>query len=643
MAWDDDLTPEQREATSHIGMHARLLAGPGTGKTRCLTRRVLYLIEVANAEPSKILVLTFTRAARAELSGRVGSALGENSHVPHISTLHSFALTTILNNQGRFRLPSPVRIADDYEERSIIHEELKSLLGLARVGEAADLFDLLSADWEQLAVDWEGRFPNPRFIGAWREHRQVYGYTLRSELVYQLKQGLTEDDVNIDVPPKYLLVDEYQDLNACDLAVIGALVGDGAELYAAGDDDQSIYGFRYANPEGIRRFVEDYKPSKPLDLQECMRCDRKILDLGLYIARQDPRRLEKSIRPKDKAAEGAVHLLRFADQDREAEGIARICQWLVEKQHVAAEGILVVLRSDRHSRFSEPIRQALKKHHLQTVVVADPLEPLNCPVEENGKSQVEGRQLLCLLRLMVNRQDHLAWRTLLDIRGNGIGSKALQALYELARKAGTPYSVVLQRVKTDPALLPVFGRRVKSEVEAIEAAVSAETLEARGDLAAFIRGAILRHIADPETQKAVTNVFERVMEVAEGRTLEDLLRALNVSLTDKEQETQKGAINIMTMHQAKGLTADAVFVAAAEDEYIPGRATGEREGDERRLLYVSVTRGRHYLFLTRCKKRTGPQRHTGRESGKTKRRLSRYLSGGPAVEEDGATYVRGLE
>lgn len=646
MAWNDNLTPEQQKAASHFGKHARLLAGPGTGKTRSLTRRVLYLVEQKGVKANKILALTFTRAATAELKGRVKADLGDNSPLPHISTLHSFALKTILQYGTAFRLPQPVRIADDYEERWIIQEELKRILKLQRVSEAADLLARLSADWEQLTADcadWEKRFPNPAFLGAWREHRQVYGYTLRSELVYQLKQALTEGDLQIDSPPSHLLVDEYQDLNACDLAVIRALAEKGAELFSAGDDDQSIYGFRYANPEGIRRFHREYNPCALLELAECKRCDRKILELALYIARQDPRRLDKPIHPADGAGNGEVRILRFDKQDSEADGIAKICVWLTKKIGIAPEEILILLRSDHNVQFSKPIREALKAHGLEVAKVANPLEPLNCPEDDAGSAQNDGRILLCLLRLIVNPKDHLAWRTLLALRDNGLGDAAMEALYELARKEGKTFSDVLQLVKSDPTPLSRFGNKVKDEVEAIESLVAGEKPQPTASLGEFIRGFAQKHIADGAVREAVSKVFERVLEVADVENLDELLRAINVSLGDAEQERQKGAINLMTMHQAKGLSADAVFVVAAEDEYLPGRSTGSRADDERRLLYVSVTRARHYLFLTHCRKRTGPQRHTGRNSGKLQRTLSRFLSGGPISSEVGARFVAGLK
>ena len=281
MTWNDNLLDDQIDAASFYGSHARLLAGPGTGKTLSLTRRVLFLINEKEVDPSKITVLTFTRAA-AELKNRIKNELDDESSLPHISTIHSFALKLLLKNPARERLSQPLRIANDYEAEVIIKREIKSILGLTHIKEVDNLFNQLSADWETLSAEldgWADRFPDPRFLGAWQEHRSIYGYVLRSELVYQLKKALEEGDLEFTQPIDYLLVDEYQDLNACDLAVIKSLTEYGAELFCAGDDDQSIYGFRYANPEGIRRFDKEYLSSESLELSICMRCDINILRL----------------------------------------------------------------------------------------------------------------------------------------------------------------------------------------------------------------------------------------------------------------------------------------------------------------------------------------------------------------------------
>lgn len=280
MPWYNNLLDKQREAASCDCDRVVLLAGPGTGKTLTLTRRVCYLLEEKNIAPKDICVITFSRAAAAELKSRITDELGEMD-LPQISTLHSFALKHLLkfihyNNI----LPMPIRIADDWEERFIVLEDLKRQLSISKVSDVKDLLNQMSADWQSLTAEeqeWESRFPNPRFIGAWREHRQVYAYTLRSELVYQLKHTVQQNPQIIDnIGFRYLLVDEYQDLNRCDLAVIKYLSDSGISIFVSGDDDQSIYGFRKAHPVGIRRFTIDYQQSETKNLNICKRCeDRK--------------------------------------------------------------------------------------------------------------------------------------------------------------------------------------------------------------------------------------------------------------------------------------------------------------------------------------------------------------------------------
>lgn len=128
----------------------------------------------------------------------------ERMRLPLISTLHSYALRELLRNESRTKLPQPLRIADDWEEEQIIIPEIQNLLGIPKK-ETRRLFQQLAADWQQLTADrtdWERTFPDPRFLGSWREHREIYGYTLRAELVYQLKTSLQEGDVEIEGPPE---------------------------------------------------------------------------------------------------------------------------------------------------------------------------------------------------------------------------------------------------------------------------------------------------------------------------------------------------------------------------------------------------------------------------------------------------------
>ena len=565
---------------------------------------------------------------------------------PRISTLHSFALRQILKNATSITaLPQPLRIADDWEERNIVQRDLKDLLTLPHIDRAKELLNELSADWQSLTVDeadWEKRFPNPRFIGMWREHRQIYGYTLRSELVYQLKKALEQrGDFKLDGQIEYLLVDEYQDLNRCDLAVVQEIASRGAELFIAGDDDQSIYGFRKAHPEGIRRFPHDYSDATGLELTICKRCDRSILDLGLFVADQDPRRIKKTIQSEPGRDEGEVALLRFDDQDAEAKGIADLCTHLRTRCGLKPDDILVLLRADRNGIFSRPIRKKLEEAGIPVAATTNTTKPLD---------QEAGRAFLAFLRIAVRHDDSLAWRSLLQVWCQGVGPKAIGAVYDLARIRGENFAQTVIAAHADANLLPTTHRSrlyraintVLNQRNDLFSEDSSRKYETCDELMEVIRYAAVSIIANEEERDSILLEIERAAEAFESTSIKELVQVIEVKNEVIEQEQEEGKVNILTMHRAKGLTAEAVIVAAAEDQYIPGQAGGEQIDDERRLLYVSLTRAKHHLFITYCDRRTGQQIHTGRDSGNASRSLSQFLHDCPHIPRDGRTFIGDL-
>jgi len=571
--------------------------------------------------------------------------LGEG-RCPRISTLHSFALRQLLKNANRISdLPQPLRIADNWEERNIILEDLKALLAFRRISEVRDLLNELSADWQSLTADeedWERRFPNPTFLGVWREHRQIYGYTLRAELVYQLKKALEQrGDFELEGPIGFLLVDEYQDLNRCDLAVVHEIASRDVELFIAGDDDQSIYGFRKAHPEGIRRFLSDYPGAEELSLEICKRCDRGILDIGLFVAQQDPRRVEKEIRPERGRGQGEVALLRFDNQDAEATGIARLCTHLVQQHELEPNDILILLRSDHNGAFSRPIREKLEAAGIPVAAATDKANPLDV---ENG------RAFLAFLRLAARREDGLAWRTLFQVWCNGVGLGAIIAVYDLARSRGTSFAQTVLAAHDDNDILPsryqarlsAAMQNVLEQLDKLFPDGAENEYETCDDLMDVIRRAADSLVEDDDERRSILLEFERAAKTFEAMSIEELVRATEVASQDIEQDLENDKVNILTMHRAKGLTAEAVIIAACEDQYIPGKAQGYAVDDERRLLYVSLTRAKHHLFVTYCDKRTGPQRHTGRNSGRLVRSLTRFLTDCFHTLKDGKAFLERL-
>lgn len=661
MAWDEGLVERQREAAAHMGKHARLLAGPGTGKTLTLTRRIVKLVDYDSVPPSEILAITFTRVNAFDLRKSVAKAFGPYSvPMPRIYTLHSYALRQLMRNSRLITtLPQPLRIADDYEEKEIIRPDIKGILGLSRVGEVRDKFDELSADWQNLAPDQpEYQFPDPHFMGAWQTHRQMYGYVLRSELVWQLKHALEENPAFDLEGAKYLLVDEYQDLNRCDLAIVKALSEREAEVFCTGDDDQSIYGFRRAHPEGIRRFLDEYKPSIGFELDVCFRCRPEIIRVGQHVANLDPKRLEKPLRARDDTNPGEVQLLRFADENEEAWAIAQICKHLIEIEGYRSDDILILLRTDYQGKYSSVLKEALEQAGLLSTTKA----------ERWGRmDETQGRYLLCLIRLADNKQDDLSWRTLLHKvrKGNLIGDKTILAIYEMAVSRGWRFHETIRHIEANPDLIR-RGKYVQSEVvkieelvtrltQLIEVAITQTQITNSDSLnveKSRLRNALLgclgqfatKIIPCDEDREPVLDHLRHVAERANVSTLNELLAALSTPEDTFEQEIEEDKINILTMHRAKGLDARAVFVVAAEEQIIPGSVRGEASGDERRLLYVSLTRARERLYITYCNQRIGRQRYSGSESesGNPRRTLSPFLRGA-IPPESGLQYVASVK
>ncbi len=653
MSWNEDLLEDQKKAASHIGCHARLLAGPGTGKTLTLTRRICFLIMEKGISPNHILAITFTRAAASELNKRVIEILKDKfKELPQICTLHSFALRQLLKNSKLIEtLPQPLRIADKWETRNIIFEDLKENLKSNNeeikydIKNIKEKFNQLSADWQTLNADdveWEKKFPDPRFLAAWRHHRKIFGYTLLSELVYQLKRGLQQyDDFLLESDFSHLLIDEYQDFNRCDLAVISALQNKGIEIFVAGDDDQSIYGFRYAHPEGIRRFDKDYKSSVTFTLDICIRCDRKIIELASFVAGFDEARLEKPLNCHSEANDGEVYILRFSTQNQEAKGVSSICEYLINQKNYKPSEILILLRSDRNTVFSS--------------VIKDTLEAVNIPVSIQSKNipleTEDGRTFLSFLHLFINQNDSLALKTLFKLRVTKIGVKSFLKIYEIALNHDETFYDAVCRIVNNPSLIPYMGDRIKNEMHKMQSILnnhkshfdSLKESSGIDDLNLCLNNLSQDIISDPNSRKNVLEYLNSIIKEYLITNHEELIRVLFSSLDNKEQELDEDSVNIITMHKAKGLTAKGIIIIGAEDEIIPGKSYGESEGDERRLLYVSLSRAKHFLAITHCNKRTKSQKYTGREPGKSRRRLTRFLTDAPFDSINGMDFLKNLK
>ena len=428
-----DPTPEQQEILGYEpDRHARVLAGPGTGKSATLVALIDRLLEGVPAP--RVRLLTFTRAATGELAKKVSEHPAVAAERP--STIHSFAISVLLRNPGAADFPEPLRIADPWEYETLLRPTLARRAGVG-VRELDRLVREMAAAWESLQPEVDDRVDprtRARFLGAWDEHRRIYGYTLLAELPYALRQALLDHPILDGVAYDLLVVDEYQDLNACDLAVLHLLADRGCSLIGAGDDDQSIYSFRKAAPEGIRRFPDEYQGSADFTLSISQRCGSDIIDWATFVIEGDPDRPPRPrLEPADGSPPGEVALLAFDGQVAEARGVARLVENLIHEEDVPAAEILVLVRSDYNKHFSRLIEHELDARGIQS---SDP------EYIERMLAEVPNRWMLAAFRLLVHRTDSLAWATLLHLT-DGIGEAFITYIYERARAERVQFGTAL--------------------------------------------------------------------------------------------------------------------------------------------------------------------------------------------------------
>lgn len=624
-------TDEQAAILAHRpDQHALVLAGPGTGKSATLVALVDHLLA---RNPVRIKLLTFTRAATAELAKKVSEHPAAAVERP--STIHSFSISVLLRNPGTGDFPQPLRIADKWEQKMIVHPTLADRVEV-RVTKLDNLIREMAANWEFLGPRENPRVDpaeRARFVGAWNEHRQVYGYTLLAELPYALRQALHDHADLEGLDYNLLIVDEYQDLNACDLEVLHLMGERGCSIIAAGDDDQSIYSFRYAAPEGIRRFPDDYPGCAEYPLSITQRCGRRIIEWASHVIAGDPDRPRD--RPPFACAEGSppgeVALLAFKGEIAEAKGVAALIQRLIQHDHVPPEKILVLLRGDYNGTFSRPIKDALDE---LGIAYSDP------EAVERSLADPANRRILATFRLLVNPRDSLAWASLL-VLAPGIGQTFCDYIYERARAA---------RIQFGQALFDAYEANFPD-----------------GPRSAARAGRLIRSVADwldahPLQTDPPDNGWGHWMgEVAGGDVVpapsEDftvLLHALD-DLVEPEKEfghylsqitplgkdralAESQGVRIMTMIGSKGLTVTATIIAGLDDGIVP--RPGQDLGEERRLLYVAMTRAKEFLFGTWAGQRRGPTARAGKPQVRDRRQHTHFFEGGPVRSQDGPCYLR---
>ena len=623
-------TSEQQAIIAHDATcNGRVLAGPGTGKSATVIRMML---EMAGDGAGKGKLLTFTRAATNELKEKVAE---HPEALESPSTIHSFAISTILANPEASVLPEPLRIADDWEWDGLIRTHLKDLVG-CDVKSIKRARAEMASNWESLERTIDPDLPEEirnRFAGFWERHRFVFGYSLLAELPFRLLHAL-EDHPNLRLGDwEVMVVDEYQDLNLCDISVLKQISERGRCLVAVGDDDQSIYSFRRAHPKGIQRFVEDdYPGAVDYTLSISHRCGSKILNWARHVIEGLPGRpIRPPLTPASHCSPGEARYLRFKSGIAETRGVARLVEWLMRSKGIAPEDIAILFRADNNNVWSDPLNQELQNRDLPVINPDEVSQML---------SESSNRRLLAIARLLVDRKDSLAWWTILQLT-HGIGPTVRDYFYDRAMAVPATFAEQMLSEYEDefPELRPASRNRVLSAIRPVLELIGAVDISG-ADLGESGWGAWLARRAgdfggcEDRFRDLLMDLDD---EVDRSEGLGRFLGQIQPVGKDLRTGREAQAVRLMTMASSKGLTVRAAIVVGVEQGIIPYPDCNPDE--ERRLLYVAMTRSTDYLYLTWAGTRIGPTARTGTEKVATGRNRSPLLAHSPVRSESADDYL----
>ncbi|MEY3715277.1 MAG: hypothetical protein RL155_152 [Actinomycetota bacterium] len=607
----DGLNPQQSAAVTHSGGPLLVVAGAGSGKTRVLTRRIAYLMAERGIQPFEILAITFTNKAAGEMKERVASLVGNRAKIMWVSTFHSACVRILRQEAVRLGFSTTFSIYDQADSLRLVTLVMRDLnLDPKRYNPRGIASVISNAKNELLGpADYRNATQNS-FEEVVAEVYAIYQQRLTSanamdfdDLIMktvEVLQKYPEARARYRHRFKHILVDEYQDTNHAQYILIRELVGTdregipAAELCVVGDADQSIYGFRGATIRNILQFEEDYPDATTILLEQNYRSTQNILSAANAVISLNEDRKEKNLWS-------------------EAGSGPKIIGFVAENEHHEAEFVrdeLFRLQREGLSNFGDTA--IFYRTNAQSRVFEEVFMRATIPYKVVGGvrfyERKEVKDLLAYLRVIVNPDDEVSMRRIINTPKRGIGDRALDNIDDLAKKEGLSSTSISQFVAMIGAL------RVLVEAKRPPSTIAAAALEQSGLLDE------LRDSHDPQDEVRVENLEELVAvaeeyeerEVDEGEEislsgfLEDVALVADADEIP-EGEDHGGVVTLMTLHTAKGLEFPTVFLTGMEEGVFPhSRTLGEKKEleEERRLAYVGLTRAQQRLFLSRAEYRS---------------------------------------
>lgn len=605
------LNDPQREAAKYIDGPLLVLAGAGSGKTRVITHKIVHLIEKCGYAPKNIAAITFTNKAAREMQERVGHLLeGKPSKGLTVTTFHSLGLQ-MLRSEAQLL---------GYKPQFSILDSSDSFKTLSDILATTDKQLLRRTQWR--ISQWKNAFVTPDAAAVTAEDElevasakvyQLYQQTLKAyqavdfddlirlpvELFEQHPEALEKWQRKL----QYLLIDEYQDTNACQYRLVKMLTGIEGKFTAVGDDDQAIYAWRGADVENLRQLTEDFPRLKVIKLEQNYRSTVRILRAANHVIANNPKLFEKKLW-SDLGLGDPIQITPAKDEDHEAEVV--VMKLLAHKfEHRTRYADYAILYRGNHQ--ARLLEQQLRNQKIPYTV-------------SGGTSffdRAEIKDLISYLRLIANEDDDPAFIRAATTPKKGIGNTTLERLGEHAAKQ----HISLFEAAFEPGFQHAIGAKQLEDLltfcNFINRMQQRATKDPAGELLTDLLTAIgyEAFLYDSEEPRAAETKWKNVMDFTgwlskKGEEEEkDLLQLIQtvalMSMLEGREEAEPDAVKLSTLHAAKGLEYGHVFLIGVEEGILPHRESldDRKVEEERRLMYVGITRAQKSLTITYCKKR----------------------------------------
>jgi len=612
----DDLNERQRDVVAAPLQNMLVLAGAGSGKTRVLVQRIAWLMKVEQASSHSILAVTFTNKAAAEMRSRVEQTTQGNVHGMWVGTFHGLAHRLLRMHFQEAKLPQSFQVLDSDDQLRLVKRVIRAL-------------NIDEKRWPAKQMQWyingkkdEGLRPQhiethydpteEMFVKVYQAYQEACD---RAGLVDFAELLLRAHELWLNNPIllahyqqrfKHILVDEFQDTNAVQYAWLNLLGGERSHVMIVGDDDQSIYGWRGAKIENIQRFLTDFSNAQTIRLEQNYRSTANILNAANHLISNNNNRLGKDLWTQDDAGEKISVYTAFNEIDEARFISGRINQWRLDNGSL--DDVAILYRSNAQSRLLE---EALIQAQL----------PYRIYGGLRFFERQEIKDALAYMRLLNNRDDDAAFERIINTPTRGIGNQTIALVRDAARSLGetlwgatkymlqndelkgrsaktlTHFVHLIEQLEDDSCNLNLDSQVnyviQHSGLKAMYQAEKGERAEARIENLNELVTACQTFVPDPELEEEMSDLTAFLTHAA-------------LESGESQADEYEPAVQLMTMHSAKGLEFPLVFIAGLEEGMFPSQQSVEdisRLEEERRLCYVGMTRAMEKLFLCHAESR----------------------------------------